>query len=153
MNQHKRILDRIKRKEAEILDLENQVREAKAYVQALNDVLKMLPRTAGGTANVEILRPGSAAAQARDLILAAGAPVHVTELLKQMGKEVTRETRSSLSGTLAAYVRKGEIFTRPGPNLFGLVELSGQATEVSREPTDEPPGDFGSLDDDDDIPF
>lgn len=152
MLQHKKILDRIKRKEAEIQDLENQVREGRAYVQALNDVLKMMPRTGQATANADILRPGSAAAQARDLILAAGAPVHVTDLLKQMGKEITRETRASLSGTLAAYVRKGEIFTRPGPNVFGLVEMDGQQ-DAQPDVADEPPQDFGSFDEDDNTPF
>jgi hypothetical protein len=36
-------------------------------------------------------------------------------------------------------VRKGEVFTRPGPNIFGLIEL-GHANEPDSE---EPPADFG----------
>lgn len=152
MIQQKRILDRIKRKQAEIQDLENQAREGRAYVQALYDVLKMMPRDTQSASGSEILRPGSAAAKARDLILAAGAPVHVSDLLKQMGKEVSRETRSSLSGTLAAYVRKGEIFTRPGPNLFGLVEMNGQP-DARENVQAEMPANFGDFDSDDDIPF
>lgn len=155
MNQQKKIMGRIRRKEAEIQDLEVQIREAKAYVQAMQDVLKMLPRTGAGPGGAEILRTGSAAAQARDIILAAGQPVHVTDLLKEMGKEMTRETRASLSGTLAAYVRKGEIFTRPGPNVFGLVEMDEQPKAPIQ--ADEPPDNFGTFDDepeeDDDSPF
>jgi hypothetical protein len=37
--------------------------------------------------------------------------------------------RSALSGSIAAYVRKGEIFTRPAPNTFGLLEL-GNSVEL-----------------------
>jgi hypothetical protein len=153
MNQQKKIMARIRRKETEIQDLEMQIREARAYVQAMQDVLKMLPRTGGASGGAEILRAGSAASRARDIILAAGKPVHVSDLLKEMGKEMTHETRASLSGTLAAYVRKGEIFTRPGPNLFGLVELEDQPAPA--EQASEPPGDFGTFDEepeDDDVP-
>jgi hypothetical protein len=154
MNQQKKIEGRIRRKEAEIQDLEMQIREARAYVQAMQDVLKMLPKSSAAAGGAEILRKGSAADQARAIILAAGEPVHVSDILKEMGKELTRETRASLSGTLSAYVRKGEIFTRPGPNVFGLAELEERAKAPTQ--TDEPPDNFGTFDEeeaDDDVPF
>jgi hypothetical protein len=154
MNQQKKITARIRRKEAEIQDLEMQIREARAYVQAMQDVLKMLPRTESASGGAEILRAGSAASRAREIILAAGRPVHVSDLLREMGKEMTHETRASLSGTLAAYVRKGEIFTRPGPNLFGLVELEDQLSPSAE--TGEPPDSFGTFEDEpeeNNVPF
>ena len=77
-----------------------------------------------------------------------------------MGKKVTRDTKASLAGSLAAYVRKGEIFTRPAPNTYGLVELGHNEHEDELE--EQPPTGFGSSnaglksnydDIDDDIPF
>jgi hypothetical protein len=83
------------------------------------------------------------ASQARQIILKLARPAHVSELLAEIGKDDTREHRTSLSGTLAAYVRKGEIFTRPAPNKFGLIEL-GHLQRVT-EPS-QPPDGFGEID-------
>jgi hypothetical protein len=150
VSERRKVEERIKKKEAEIQELERQVGEARVYLQALQDVLKLFPREAGSSSALAVaaLRPGSAVGQARDIILRHGAPVHITEILKELGKEVTRETRASLAGSLAAYVRRGEIFTRPAPNHFGLVEFGGTP------PVDTPPDDFGAIaSQDDDIPF
>jgi hypothetical protein len=49
--------------------------------------------------------------------------MHVTDLLKEMGKDATKSNRTSLSGSLGFYVRQEEIFTRPAPNTFGLREF------------------------------
>lgn len=141
MNERRKIEERLRKKEEEIRDLEGQIRDAKIYVQALLDVLKILPRSSdrelfngSGT-----LRAGSGVAKARELILQEGHPVHVVELLKALGREPTREARASLSGSLAAYVRRSEIFSRPSPNTFGLIEL-GHGNDA---PEEEPPADFG----------
>ena len=131
---------RIKRKEQQIQETEAQTREAQAYIQALQDVLKILLRDTEADVGTA-LRPGNAIAQARDAILEAGRPVHISALLAAMGREMTRNTRALLSGSLATYVRRREIFTRPEPNTFGLID-----TEEAPEPTlDEPPETFGSV--------
>ena len=49
--------------------------------------------------------------------------MYLDELLGALGKLVTRETKASLTSSLAAYVRKNEIFTRTAPSTCGLVEL------------------------------
>jgi hypothetical protein len=59
-----------------------------------------------------------------------------------MGKEVTRETRVSLASALSAYARRGEIFTREGPNRFGLFELKRKRRERLKS---ELPDNFGEL--------
>ena len=59
-----RIEDRIKRKEVEILEFEMKIREARSYVQALNDTIKLLPRDDDAPAYT-ILRAGSGVAKAR----------------------------------------------------------------------------------------
>ena len=148
VNERKKIEDRIRKKESEIQDLEMRLRDSRVYIQAMQEVLKMLPRDGGSSAAAEVpitLRDGSLASLAREGILEKGKPLHVSELLGTMGKEDNRDNRTSLSGTLAAYVRKGEVFTRPAPNRFGLIEL-GHKT-VASVPT-EPPDDFGDIEND-----
>jgi uncharacterized coiled-coil protein SlyX len=119
-----------------ISELERQVAEARAYLAGLQDSLKLLPQE-GGSAVPETLREGSDLAKARELLRKEGKPLQIDELLKRMGKEVSRNGRGALGGNLGSYVRKGLIFTRPGPNLFGLVEF-----ETQPQP-EEPPATFG----------
>ena len=142
------------KKEAEIVQLEEKLKVAKVYVRALQDVLKELGRdTASIEPKAEVsLRKGSFVAQAREMILARRSPIYIDDLLESLGKEVTRESKASLTGALAAYVRKGEIFTRPAPSTFGLIELDHFEIE---EANNEPPAGFGKApaELDDEIPF
>ena len=132
------IQKRIEAKDEEIRGLEIQIREARAYLQSLNDTLRLLPKE--NLANKEVsLRPGSALAKARDAIRKAGKPLQILELLKAMGKPQDSKNRAAVSGTLSAYVRKQEVFTRPAPNVFGLIEL-----QASKEDADQPPATFGT---------
>jgi hypothetical protein len=142
MNQRRKIEERLRKKEEEIREFEAKIRDARIYVQALQDVLKILPRGLERNIRVSALRPGSSMAKVREFILEKGRPGHVTELLEALGRPATREARASLSGSLAAYVRKGEIFTRPNPNTFGLIEL-GHENEGNPGTDNEPPADFG----------
>jgi hypothetical protein len=59
----------------------------------------------------------------RDMIIKEGRPLHITEILKGLGKEDTKSNRTSTAGSLGAYARKNRIFTRgASPNTFGLIE-------------------------------
>lgn len=163
MNERQRIEDRLRKKEQEIQALEDKLKAARVYVQALQDVLKLISADSAqpSAASDSVLRSGSAVAQARDVILQRGAPVHINDLLEAVGKEVTRESKASLTSSLAAYVRRGEIFARPAPNTFGLIDLGHHNTD-EQEP-EEPPSGFGRMSppsppqpsppDDDEVPF
>ena len=147
------VRDQISRKNVEIQALEKKIEGARVYVRALEDVLRIMERGVsdedGGDPG---LRKGSLVAQARDLILERGQPIYIDDLLVALGKDVTRENKASLAGSLAAYVRKNELFSRPAPSTFGLIELGHR--EVQEE--SEPPQDFGSPSAnamDDEIPF
>jgi hypothetical protein len=142
MDERRKIEDKLRKKEQEVQGLEERLKTARVYVQALQDVLKLLAAstTPPGT-SVSALKAGSTVAQARDVILERGEPVHITALLDAMGKDASRENRASLVSSLAAYVRRGEIFTRPAPNTFGLVELGHVEEEQPDE--QEPPPTFG----------
>jgi hypothetical protein len=79
----------------------------------------------------------------------------MSDLLSALGIGITKEARASLGGSLSAYVRRGEIFNRPSPNTFGLIEM-GHSTQSTVTLPDEPPDDFGSAQAvhlDDEIPF
>lgn len=165
MNERQKIEEALRKKEQEIQGLEEKIKATKVYVKALRDVLKMLDKDNETEAAESTLRQGSAVAQARDVMLERRMPVHISDLLSAMGRPQTREARSSLASSLAAYVRRGEIFVRTAPNTFGLMELSHDSEVEEKGP--EPPTGFGQLpspppspspptsenDDDDIMPF
>lgn len=144
------------KKISEVEGLEEKLKTAKVYIKALEDVLKAIEK--GGdspAADGDVtLRKGSLVARARDVILERGTPIYIDDLLEALGREVSRESKASLTGSLAAYVRKEEIFTRPAPSTFGLIEL--EHFEVEEADSAPPPG-FGSVtsgaDTDDEVPF
>jgi hypothetical protein len=143
MDDRRKILDRLKKKEQEIEGLEERLRAARVYLQALHDILKLLddevmPQAPGSSKTG--LRAGSGVDQARQIILKSGAPVHISALAAGIGQD-TKEGRVSLGSSLAAYVRKGEIFTRPAPNTFGLVELGHKIASDEEGP----PAGFGQV--------
>jgi len=143
MEEQRKIEDKLHRKEQEIIALEERLKAARVYAQALQDVLKMLAAS-NNVADVSTLKAGSTVAQGRDAILKAGKPLHIIALLEAMGRDTSRESRASLTSSLAAYVRRGEIFTRPAPNTFGLAEL-GHRTAESVGEDDGPPPEFGRV--------
>lgn len=130
--------------EAEIVLLQQRIRDAKTYIHAMEDSKRLLPKGDGteheaGEETPVTLKKGSALAQARDLILKAGKPLHVDEILRQMGKDVNKKTRTSLAGSLAGYARDKRVFEKAGANTFGVIgmEIVGGATDD--EETSKPP--------------
>jgi hypothetical protein len=132
----------IDKKQQEIHALEIQVREASAYIQALQDSMKLLPRDTDVNVESEhTLRAGSTLAKTRDLLRKSGSPLPINEILKQLGKPQDAKHRLSLAGTLSGYVRKGRVFTKTAPNTFGLLEF-GVVAPVEE---DDLPAEFGSM--------
>ena len=159
---------KIAAKTLEIVEIEGQLREAKAYIAGMQEALKLIPRD-----NSEVvlekspeqsLRYGSDMAKAYTYLKSIGRPVYIDEILKGIGKEVNKENRSTVSGSLGNYARRNEIFTRTAPNTFGLVVFNS-SEEISKggELSDDSfPPNFGEFTDassfangpsDEDIPF
>lgn len=132
----------IDRKTQEIKDLEIQIEKAGAYVQAMQDSIRLLPRETLNGNQEQSLRPGTALAKARDVLKESGKPMHINDLLKAMGKPADKKNKLSLSGSLSTYVRSGQIFYRPAPNTFGLIEMSKTSAPES---TVDIPDDFGEM--------
>ena len=149
MTSRRRIEEKLAKKELEVQELEMRIREGRAYIQALQDVVKLMPRD-GVEHNADInaespLRSGSYVSDAREAILAAGHPLHVVDIIKASGRKNDRKTRIGISGSLAAYVRRQDTFTRPRPNTFGLIEMgtSQSPTTAPAPRSSVPPANFG----------
>ncbi len=129
-------------KKQEIAETEAKLRELQAFIQGLQEALKVLPRD-GSVDTDRALREGSNMAKARDCLTKSGRPMHIKDILKGIGKENTRNNRSSVGASLASYSKKGEIFTKTAPNTYGLIEFEQQ----QKVDDGEFPDNFG-LDDD-----
>ena len=139
-----RLEEKIKKKEQEIIEWETNIREAKAYIQAVNETIKLLPREETKSSTPEnLLRPGASAYKALQALKASDEPMHIIALLKAIKMENSKKNRISLGATLSRYSRNGEIFKKTAPNTFGLVEKNYQGQ-------DEPPDNFGVLEDEED---
>jgi hypothetical protein len=135
--QFQRMLDR---KRQEIRDLELQLEKAKTYVEALQDSMRLLPK---GPSDVEVtLRPGTALAKTREALKTAGKPMHITEILRALSLPTDKKHKLSLSGSLSTYVRNSQIFSRPAPNTFGLIEMNNKGQGESG--IEDLPEEFGS---------
>lgn len=145
---------RIEAKRKEIADLEVKIREQLVYIRALEDTLRLFDGGDAIEASGRGMRPDSDVGKSQVAIKTAGRPLHISELLKAIGKPDEKRNRVSLAGTLAGYARRGNVFTRTGPNKFGLIELERPQEERKTNPNEsqEPPDDFGNITDDD-VPF
>lgn len=144
MGVRRKIERKIREKENEIHELNLKLREGVAYLQALQDALKLIPRDEGDDENENgeeaTVKPGSAIAEVLNVLKAHGKPMHIMEILPAIGREATPENRASVGSSIAAYVRKRQIFTRPAPNTFGLTEWAISSAGAT---DNEPPEGFG----------
>ena len=116
----------IDRKQAEIDRLEQELRDARVYVQAVQDSFKMLPREESIGNTPTELRPGTALAKVQEFLRQEGSPQHISRILEFLGKPLDKPNRVSLGGSLGGYARDHRIFTRTAPNTFGLIEFGAQ---------------------------
>ena len=117
---------RVDKKRQEIVALEQQMMAARAYVQAMEEALRLAGRTNAPetTKGRSVsLRKGSLPANAYPVLKQRGRPMYLVALLEGMGVSATTKNKRGLASSLSAYARKRDIFTRPEPNTFGLIEF------------------------------
>lgn len=131
---------RIKQKEEEALRLREELVKAEAYIEAMQESLRLIKKTSNADDGIGI-RPGSMIHKAQMVLRQEGKPLHVGDLLNRMGREVTKKNRMSLSGSLGTYVRNKQVFSRPAPNTFGLIEFDDSKLVPDQ---DELPEEFGA---------
>ncbi|HUP60216.1 MAG TPA: hypothetical protein VNA69_07335 [Thermoanaerobaculia bacterium] len=106
-------------KEAEIARLEAELSAARAYVRLLENRLN-----AAGKRLQELPEESDDPIVAvRRVILEAGQPVFIDDILVALGRPMTRDSREQIRRLLLPWIRRGEVFTRPRPSMFGLTEL------------------------------
>jgi hypothetical protein len=152
------IQKKIRAKESEIADIEEEVRNlhvrkeaAKAYISGLQDILPRVQRDEGGGGSVTSVdfRKGSQPEIVKALLQKAGTPLHVDVMLERMGKSGDKKAKLALVGTLARYARQGMAFKKTAPNTYALIGMDVQAQETSQEAdaseetSDELPAGFG----------
>ena len=116
--------------QASLRETDTLIREVNAALAAYEEVLKLAPEDSEDDASERAMRAGSMVALAREALRQHGKPMHVAKLVEALGRSDSHEQRVSLSSSLSAYVRKGQVFSRPEPNIFGLLEWQ-QATPGS----------------------
>lgn len=116
--------------QASLRETDTLIREVNAALAAYEEVLKLTPEDSEEDSGERTMRVGSMVALAREALRRHGKPMHVGKLLEALGKQDTHEQKVSLSSSMAAYVRKGQVFTRPEPNVFGLLEWQ-QTTPIT----------------------
>ena len=130
----------VNKKQDEIAALELQIREARAYIQAMQDSIKLLPKDGSGVAEYT-LRAGTDLAKTRDIMKVVGSPMPIADIIKALGRTNDKKHRTSLAGTLSAYARDGKVFTKTAPNTFGLLEFGSapdEKLESESEPAEQP---------------
>jgi hypothetical protein len=144
---------RLKKKRGEVASLkeevegfEDSIEDRKARIEVLEDTIQelqslhnLLPSAADADSSQPVFRQNSEGWLVHDLLRKGGKPLYIDEILEQLEREVTVEARSSLGGQLGGYVRKGQVFTRPAPNTFGLREweVNGHRQEPAALSLDE----------------
>lgn len=137
MNVAQELDKKIEKKQQDIAKQERDLDKEKAYLQALLDFRKTLPRDGVPAQITFTLRAGSDVAKVREVLQKEGKPLHIDELLRRLGKEVAKKSKVSLGGSLGTYVRERKIFSKTGPNIFGLLEFANEENN--------PPDDFGLV--------
>ena len=123
-----------------LTELQGQLWKTEAFIQGLQTALKLLPKeaTAISTRNQGMIRAGSDVQKAKELLEREGLALHISQILVGIGKDNTKRNRASLSGSLARYARKDQMFVRTGPNEFGVTEHT-HSTNGANQQVDLPP--------------
>lgn len=148
--------------ERDMIVLENRKRVCSAIIAELDALLRLVPKGEDGHEAVERhLRAGSDPFFAREVLRKNRSGMHIKDILEIIGGDTGRNRRSSLASQLGTYVRKGEVFTKEGPNIFGLIDYGPEPVtldeehrlEATIEDDREPRSDGDLWDNDDTIPF
>jgi hypothetical protein len=114
--------------------LEHAIIQAEAYMSGLTEARDILIQANSGVKRAKVLREGSKIEKIYKIVLEAGKPLHIVHILEALGEEPTLKRRTSVSGTLRAYVKKGLFFTNPFPNKFGLIEMMESPISTKQPP-------------------
>ncbi len=133
--------NRLKRQRAELDSIERDqtilnVRKevCKALIAELELLLRNAPKEGGENHPVERqLRVDTDPYRAREILRKARSAMHVKDIIALIGGTDSRNRRSSLAAQLGTYARRKEIFSKEGPNVFGLLDYGPIADSLDDE--------------------
>lgn len=131
MNLRKEFEKLIEKKRTEIVEAQKAIDSAEAYIQAMLDAIRKLPKE---DAVAPAVKPGSDVEKVRDAILAAGKPLHLNEIIEALGRTADADTKAKIAGLLGWYTSKGKVFTKTAPNTYGLVEVTSIPSDFGEDP-------------------
>src|SRR5438128_631144 len=105
----------IEHHEGSIADCKERIAAEQATIEELESLYKLIP-TADVNGAQPAFRQNSDGWLVHRLLVKAGGPLYIDDILTGLEREITTESRGSLGGQLGGYVRKGQVFTRPAPN-------------------------------------
>lgn len=132
---------RIKKQRAELdaiaSDLQTlhvRKRASEAVLNELESLLRLTPKdTDNGIAVERHLRVDSDPYKTREVLRKERRSLHIKEILEKIGGDTGRNRRSSLSAQLGNYANKNEVFTKTGPNTFGLLDYGPEPVTLDDE--------------------
>ena len=68
------------------------------------------------------IKSKSSVGRARKILKKVGKPLHVDELVAQINKGRVKVKRTTVVSNLSRYVTERHVFSRTGPNTYGLLE-------------------------------
>lgn len=118
---------KIDQKTQQINELRIEIAAAEEYIKATREALRLMAKDMGKIGNPgKSLRNGSMMDRTYKLLKKHGKQMHIKEVMDGIGEDNSAAARGRHAGAISQYVRRGEIFTRPLPNTFGLVEWGDQ---------------------------
>jgi len=134
MNLRREFEKLIEKKKVEIIEAQRAIASAEAYIQAMTDAIKKLPKD---DAVAPTVRPGSDVEKIRDVILSAGRPLHLSEIIESLGRQADPDAKAKVAGLLGWYTTKGKVFSKTAPNTYGLTEVTAIPPDFGDEPAAE----------------
>ena len=135
MNYMKKLENKIRKEKEEVENIDSRIAELKiqrrevlSRVAAFEEAREFMPDSSDQMENkghpLKGIRKGSFADKARTILLQNNRPLKIIQILNEMGEPKSR--RQTIGGILSNYVRRGEIFSRPEPGVFGLLEFESE---------------------------
>lgn len=105
-------------KQSELVRLEAELTAGRAYLRFLEDRIEAAEERSGDEPECN-----DPVIVIRRLIREAGQPLYIDDILRGLDRPLNRDGREEIRQLLLSWVRRQEIFTRPRPGVFGLLEL------------------------------
>lgn len=130
------LISAIKEKQQRILELRREIVALEAELREARSILGERPKREMGRVAIRKrpIRPKSSVWWAQKVLVHAGLPLHIDELVKRVEEfsDLTVQ-KTTLVSNLSRYVRAHDTFTRPEEGVYGLVAFAEAENEKGAE--------------------